>query len=143
MTNRREPLTADGQHSARQVSPFRREGHNSLGKARFQSAAVQGRAGRCLALPLAVACRIEVRDENNVRTVSVAGRLADAHVPDLLMACREVSGALRLDLTDVLSADAIAIEALRRIRDGGAQLVGVPKYIQLKLDSLAPGPQGL
>ena len=94
-------------------------------------------------LTLTVACRIEVRDENNVRTVSVAGRLADAHVPDLLIACGEVSGALRMDLTDVLSADAIAIEALRRIRDGGAELVGVPKYIQLKLDSLAPRPRGL
>jgi len=89
-----------------------------------------------------VACRIDVRDEHSVRTVSVAGQLADAHVPDLLIACGEVSGALLMDLTDVISADAFAIEALRRIRDGGAQLAGVPKYIQLKLDSLAPRPRG-
>jgi hypothetical protein len=104
---------------------------------------VHSDAGRCLALTPAVACRIDVRDENSVRTVSVAGQLAEAHVPDLLIACSEVSGALRMDLTDVLSADAIAIEALRRIRDGGAQLAGVPRYIQLKLDSLAPRPRGL
>jgi hypothetical protein len=104
---------------------------------------VHSDAGRCLALTLAMACRIDVRDENSVRTVSVAGHLAEAHVPDLLIACSEVSGALRMDLTDVLSADAIAIDALRRIRDGGAQLAGVPRYIQLRLDSLAPRPRGM
>ena len=88
-------------------------------------------------------CRIQVRDENNVRTVSVAGRLADAHIPDLMIACGEISGALRVDLIDVVSTDAIALRALQRIRDGGAELFGVPKYIQIKLDSLAPRPRGL
>ena len=83
-----------------------------------------------------------MQDENGVRTVSVAGRLADVHIPDLLETCGQVSAALRLDLTDMLSADAIAVEALRRIRDGGAQLVGVPKYIQLKFDSPAPWRRG-
>ena len=83
-------------------------------------------------------CRIHVVDEHGVRTVSVAGRLADVHIPDLLVACGEVSTALHVDLTDMLSADVIAVEALRRMRDGGAQLVGVPKYIQLKFDTPSP-----
>jgi hypothetical protein len=90
-----------------------------------------------------VDCRIQVRNENDVRTVSVAGRLADAHIPDLMIACGEISGALRVDLIDVVSTDVIALQALRRIRDGGAQLLGMPKYIQLKLDSLPPRPRGL
>jgi hypothetical protein len=80
-------------------------------------------------------CRIEVRDDNPVRTITVAGQLADAHIPDLLVACGAISTALRVDLHDVLSADAIAIDALRRIRESGGQLVGVPGYIQMKLDS--------
>ena len=80
-------------------------------------------------------CRIEVRDDRSVRTITVAGQLADAHIPDLLVACGALSAALRVDLHDVLSADAIAIDALRRIRESGAQLVGVPGYIQMKLDS--------
>ena len=79
--------------------------------------------------------------EPDVRIVRVAGRLGDAHVPDFLMACSEGAGPVQVDLTDVVSVDTIAVEALRRVRDAGAQLVGVPKYIQLKLDSLAPRPR--
>jgi hypothetical protein len=79
-------------------------------------------------------CRIEVRQHHAIRTITVAGQLADAHIPDLLQACGAISASLRVDLKDVLSADPIAVEALRRIRDGGAQLVAVPGYIQMKLD---------
>ena len=90
-----------------------------------------------------MACRIEVRELRSVRTVSVAGQLADAHVPDLLLACGQPSAMLQVDLADVVSTDAIAVEALRRIRDAGAELVHVPGYIQLKLDSVRDRPRGL
>ena len=73
----------------------------------------------------------------------MAGRLGDAHIPDLLIACGEISAALRVDLAEVVSADPIAVEALRRLRNGGAQVVGMPKYIELKLDALPPRPRGL
>lgn len=86
-------------------------------------------------------CRIQVLDDKSIRIVSVAGRLGDAHIPDLMIACGEISAALRVDLTDVVSADAIAVEALRRIRNGGAQVVGAPKYIELKLDALPSRPR--
>jgi hypothetical protein len=90
----------------------------------------------------AVDCRIQVSEGDDVRTVSVAGRLGDAHIPDLMIACGEISPALHVDLTDVVSADAIAIEALGRLRNAGARIIGVPKYIELKLDSLSPQPRG-
>ena len=80
-------------------------------------------------------CRIQVVDEGDVRTVTIVGRLRGEHVPGLLTTCGQAP-ALRLNLADVLSVDAIAADALRRIRDGGAQLVSVPPYIQLKLDSI-------
>jgi hypothetical protein len=94
-------------------------------------------------LVVAVDCRIQISEAHDVRTVCVAGRLTDAHVPDLLTACGQTATTLRVDLTDLLSADTIAVEALRRIRDDGAELVGVVPYIQLKVDSLAPRPRGL
>ena len=87
-------------------------------------------------MTLPVDCRIQVFDVRGIRTVSVAGRLGHVHIPDLLTACGEVSAALHVDLSDVVSADAIAVDALWRIHDGGAQFVGVPQYIQLKFDSL-------
>jgi hypothetical protein len=94
-----------------------------------------------LRLQSAVQCRIQVVDENEARVVHVAGRLADAQVPDLLIACSEAPRPVRVDLSELSSADAIAIEALSRLRDGGAELLGVPRYIQITLDGLAHKPR--
>lgn len=88
-------------------------------------------------------CRIQVQNHDAVRTVIVAGQLGGVHIPDLLVACGDVSATLRVDLTDVVSTDPIAVEALCRLRASGAQLVGVPVYIQLKLDSLVRKPTRL
>ena len=80
-------------------------------------------------------CRIQVLQEDEVRVVRIAGCLSDAHVPDLLIACGEAPGPVRVDLTDVMSIDAIGVDALRRVEKAGAQLVGVPRYLRLKLES--------
>jgi len=73
------------------------------------------------------------------RLVRLAGRLSIAQVPELFEACAGASP-LEVDLTDLVSADMAGIEALQRIRAGGATLVGVPGYIRLKLDSPEPSP---
>jgi hypothetical protein len=79
-------------------------------------------------------CWIGVADEGGQRLVRLAGRLSTAQVPSLLEAC-SVPGALEIDLSDLISADAAGIEALQRVRLSGARLRGVPGYIQLKLDT--------
>jgi hypothetical protein len=81
-----------------------------------------------------VDCWIGVVQEQDRRLVRLAGRLAEAQVPELLIACGE-SGPLELDLSDLLSADAAGLDALQRIRARGASLVGVAGYIQLQLES--------
>ena len=58
-----------------------------------------------------------------------------AQVPELLGACAPATVRLELDLTELVSADAAGIEALQRLRDQGATVVGAPGYLQLKLDS--------
>jgi hypothetical protein len=98
--------------------------------------------GHGLAVRPAMDCRIQVFQERDLRIVRVAGRLEDAQVPDLLAACYEADRAVQVDLTDVVSVDTIAVDALRRVRDAGARLVGVPKYIQLKLDTLVSRSRG-
>ena len=87
---------------------------------------------------LPVHCCIEIVDQDGTRVVRVAGRLADLNVSDLLVACSEARGTLRVDLTDVSSVDVVATEVLRRVRDAGAQLQGVPRYIQFALNASAP-----
>ena len=77
-------------------------------------------------------CWIGVEDERDRRIVRLAGRLAEAQVPELLMACSD-AGRLELDLTDLLSADVAGLEALQRVQARGATFVGVPGYIQLRL----------
>ena len=81
-----------------------------------------------------VDCWIGVAQEAQRRTVRLAGRLTIGHVPELLRACAE-SGAVEIDLTDLVSADLAGVEALRRVRAGGATLVGATGYIKLKLDT--------
>lgn len=142
-TKARSP--AIGSHSQPVVSSSLRQGSDrrkSHAIGRFWAISIW--VGLAVLLPYgsAVDCRIQVRDENGVKVVTIAGRLMNDHVPGLLSACGQPS-TLRLDLTDVLSVDAIAAEALRRLRDAGAQLTGVPTYIQLKLDSIAPQPRPL
>ena len=79
-------------------------------------------------------CWIGVDREGNRRIVRLAGRLTDAQVPELLRACAESPG-LDLDLSELVSADAAGIDAIRRIRVAGASLVGTHGYIQIKLDT--------
>jgi len=86
-----------------------------------------------------VECWIGVTTEEGHRMVRVAGRLSVAHVPEMLNACADTAG-LQLNLTDLVSADAAGIEALQRIRDRGASIIGAPGYIQLKLDLPSQAP---
>jgi ABC-type transporter Mla MlaB component len=86
-----------------------------------------------------VDCWIGIATEGDRRVVRLAGRLSVAQVPELLTACAP-GGALDLDLSDLVSADAAGVEALQRVRGQGATLVGTPGYIQMKIDSPATGP---
>ncbi len=88
-----------------------------------------------------VDCWIGITDKTGRRVVRLAGRLTAEQVPDLLAACVD-AGSLELDLTDLVSADVVGIDALQRLPDKGVRLVGTPRYIQLKLDSRAAGPIG-
>ncbi len=93
-------------------------------------------AGSLLAAGAAVHCRILVRRENNRVIVHLAGRLAGREVPELLEACTADEPPI-LELDELVSADAVGLDALVRIEATGAELIGVPEYIRLKLNVLA------
>jgi len=81
-------------------------------------------------------------DDANRRLVRVAGDLSVAQVPDLLEACAD-SLPVQLNLTDVVSVDVVAIEALQQLRSKGALLIGARRYLQLKLGLVnAAAPMG-
>ena len=82
-------------------------------------------------------CRIEVVEGSDHRTVRLAGRLAEAQVPDLLGVCADRHALLLLNLGNLISVDAVGLETLHRLRERGATLLEVPAYIQLKLDAFS------
>ena len=92
--------------------------------------------GTRFAHPRQVLCRIEVtRDQAGV-VVKLAGHLTGAHVPDLLAACAERPSHSRVLLDELLSADVVGLDALRRVEDHGAELVDLLEYLRFELDAL-------
>lgn len=91
-------------------------------------------------LPAGVLCRIEVRHENLRSVVHVIGRLSEAQVPALLEACATLGDPLIVELGELLSADAVGVEGLRRLQERGARLRRLPEYLRFELDSNPDGP---
>jgi hypothetical protein len=83
-----------------------------------------------------VECLIVHVDEPTRRVVRIAGRLGCSQVADLNRVCGDrADRQLTLDLSELFHADAIGVEALRRLRREGATLVRLSEYMRLRLDS--------
>ena len=83
-----------------------------------------------------VQCRIEVSHDSGRLVVRLAGRLSDAHVAAFLELCSEGRHP-RIELDELVSADAVGLDALLRVEQRGAELVGLAEYLRFKLDDLA------
>ena len=81
-------------------------------------------------------CRIQLRRESGRLVVHLAGHLSEAQVPELLAACADASGPL-IELDELVSADAVGLDALVRIEQRGAQLDGLLEYLRFELDALS------
>jgi anti-anti-sigma regulatory factor len=77
-----------------------------------------------------VECRIQIHQHGDGCTIQLAGRLDAALVHELHSVCAAASGRLRIDLTDMLSVDAVGLDALRRLRLNGAEIVGAARYLR-------------
>jgi anti-anti-sigma regulatory factor len=83
---------------------------------------------------------ISTEETDGLLTVRVAGRLRAIGLEELRRACRE-GARVRLDLSDLITADEAGTTLLAAMRDSGADLVGVPPYIDLLLRArLEPTP---
>lgn len=91
---------------------------------------------RFLRFQVSVLCRIEARRQKNRMVLRLAGRLTEAEVPELLEMFAVADEPPLLELDDLVSADAVGVDALLRMELRGAQLIGLPEYLRLKLDDL-------
>jgi anti-anti-sigma regulatory factor len=83
---------------------------------------------------------ISTEEKDGLLTVRVAGRLRAIGLEELRRACRE-GARVRLDLSDLITADEAGTTLLAALRDSGTELVGVPPYIDLLLRArLEPTP---
>jgi len=81
-------------------------------------------------------CRIDARLNEQRLTLHLAGDLTEPYVPAFLEACASEGAGLVIELDELLSADAVGLDALRRLEERGAMLVALPFYLRLKLDKL-------
>lgn len=72
--------------------------------------------------------------ESGIRVLRLEGWLEGDTVAELERVSREGSGPLRLDLSELRSADREGLAVLRALRAAGAALTGASPYIRLLLD---------
>jgi hypothetical protein len=92
--------------------------------------------GPLLAPEEVVQFRAEVSEAGNTRTVRAAGRLGRNEAAELTRLCADPPKVLRLDLGDLMWADATGLETLAALEEQGAELVGTSPYITLRLQQV-------
>jgi hypothetical protein len=75
--------------------------------------------------------RIDKKIEGNAVVLHVAGRLAGDAIAQLTDVCESVDDHYVLDLSKLMFADDEGAEAIRMIRDGGANIRGASSFINL------------
>jgi anti-anti-sigma regulatory factor len=68
------------------------------------------------------------------RVVRLAGRLQREHADALMRLCEDAPPPLRLDLTDLVSADPAGLQTLLLIQERGARLESASPYVALQLE---------
>ena len=74
--------------------------------------------------------RIDVASVGGKTRISIAGELLAEGVGELKKAGGAIGGCLELDLPDLTFADADGVEALRRLIDDGAIVIGASPFIK-------------
>lgn len=101
----------------------------------FQAGFTRPRLVRGLRVMHPVECIITREHVSGQSLIRVSGALAQAHVADLVQACAAPERvSVIVDLADLVSADAVGVHSLRRLRADGVRLTNASQYIQSKLD---------
>ena len=78
--------------------------------------------------------RIDIESEGPDVVLHVAGRLAGAAITQLTDACEPIEGHYVLDLSKLMFADDAGAEAIRTIRERGADIRGASSFIKLLIN---------
>jgi hypothetical protein len=79
--------------------------------------------------------RIDITSEGPETVVNIIGRLSGAAVAELRKACDPIEGVFLMDLSNLLLADDVGIDVIRKLCEKGAEFRGASPFIQLLLDN--------
>ncbi len=77
--------------------------------------------------------RITKSTAGTVTTLRIDGKLTGEGVAELEEACASVDGPVDLDLSQLITADAEGVRALKNVLGSGARLVAASLYVELLL----------
>ena len=78
--------------------------------------------------------RIDIESEESDVVLHVAGRLTGPAITQLSQACEPIEGRFVLDLSKLKFADDAGTEAIRSLRDRGADIRGASYFIRLLIN---------
>jgi anti-anti-sigma regulatory factor len=77
--------------------------------------------------------RIEKKSDGEGTVIQVAGELRGQGVAELERLCRESTGHLSLDLSNLRAVEAKGVQLIRELSAKGVKLLGVTPYVDLLL----------
>ncbi len=78
--------------------------------------------------------RIDIESEGPDVVLHVAGRLAGPAITQLSQACEPMKGRFVLDLSKLKFADDEGADAIRRLREKGADIRGASSFIKMLIN---------
>jgi anti-anti-sigma regulatory factor len=78
--------------------------------------------------------RIDIKTEGAAVVLHVAGRLTGPAIAQLTEACEPMKGRIVLDLSKLKFADDAGAEAIRTLRERGADIRGASSFIKLLIN---------
>ena len=78
--------------------------------------------------------RIDIETKGPVDVVHVSGRLIVSSVKQLTDICEPMEGNFVLELSNLVFADDVAVDAIRSLREKGADIRGASSFIKLLID---------
>ena len=78
--------------------------------------------------------RIDIESEGPDVVLHVAGRLTGPAITQLSEACEPMKGRFVLDLSNLKFADDEGVDAIRRLREKGADIHGASSFIKLLIN---------